>query len=175
MRVLTVDPPPAALEAVLEHRRKTGADTHDEIWEGVLHMAPAAHERHAAVQAQLTVLLYSPARTAGLSSRGEFNLGEPDNFRVPDGGLRRPEPYAVFVPTAALVFEVVSQGDETWDKLPFYAEHDVDELLIVDPDTRKVDWLGLADGQYLPIDRSGLLDLGAEQLAAQIDWPPLTD
>ena len=73
------------------------------------------------------------------------------------------------------MFEVVSPGDESWDKLLFYAEHGVDELLIVDPEARKVDWLGLAGGQYAPIDRSGLIDLDPEQLAAQIDWPPLTD
>ncbi len=173
VRVLTVDPPPAELEAVLEHRRRIGADTHDEIWDGVLHMAPAAHERHADVQAQLLELLGPLARAAGLRTRGEFNLGEPDNYRVPDGGMRRPGPQAVFLPGADLVFEVVSPGDETWDKLPFYAAHGVEELLIVDPETRKVEWLGLRDGRYLPIERSALIDLGAEQLYERLEWPEL--
>ncbi len=35
--------------------------------------------------------------------------------------------------TAALVVEIVSPGDKTWEKLPFYAAHSVDESLIVDP------------------------------------------
>ena len=39
----------------------------------------------------------------------------------------------MWLPTAALVVEVVSPGDETYDKLQFYACHNVDEVLIVDP------------------------------------------
>jgi Uma2 family endonuclease len=46
-------------------------------------------------------------------------------------------------PTAALVVEIVSPEDETWQKLPYYAAHEVDELLILDPEKRTVDWLGL--------------------------------
>jgi len=31
--------------------------------------------------------------------------------------------------------------------------------------------LGLADGEYLPIERSTLIDLGQSGLAERIDWP----
>ena len=58
-----------------------------------------------------------------------------------------------------------------WEKLPFYAAHDVNELLIVDPAERSIDWLGLNDGEYQPIERSTLIDLGPIGLAEQIDWP----
>ena len=34
-------------------------------------------------------------------------------------------------------------------------------------------WLGLEDGEYQPIERSGLVDLGAQGLAEQLDWPPI--
>jgi len=37
--------------------------------------------------------------------------------------------------TAALAIEILSPND-TWEKLPFFAVHEVDELLIVDPDER---------------------------------------
>lgn len=47
------------------------------------------------------------------------------------------------------------------------------ELLIVGPETRKIDWLGLRDGGYEPIGRSSLIDLDAEQLSELINWPPL--
>jgi len=43
-----------------------------------------------------------------------FNLGEPDNYRVPDGGLFRVAPDRMYVPTAELVVEIVSPGDGTW-------------------------------------------------------------
>ena len=71
--------------------------------------------------------------------------------------------------------EIVSPGDETWEKLPFYAAHRVDEVLIVDPQERSVSWLELAGGEYRPIERSGLVDLGAQGLAERLDWPPLAN
>jgi Uma2 family endonuclease len=74
-------------------------------------------------------------------------------------------------PTAALVVEIISPGDESWEKLLFYAAHHVDEVLIVDPDTRQVHWLGLAGDEYQPIERSALIDLGPAELAQRIDWP----
>jgi Uma2 family endonuclease len=67
--------------------------------------------------------------------------------------------------------EIVSPEDESWEKLPFCAAHGVDEVLIVDPRQRSVSWLGLKDGEYAPIERSGLVDLGAQDLAEQLDWP----
>jgi Uma2 family endonuclease len=87
------------------------------------------------------------------------------------GALHRPGAAGVWHPTAALVIEIVSPDDESWEKLPFYAAHDVDEVLIVDPEEHAVHWLGLSGGKYRPIERSGLIDLGRDQLAEQIDWP----
>jgi Uma2 family endonuclease len=71
------------------------------------------------------------------------------------------------------VIEIVSPNDETWEKLPFYAAHDVDEVPIVDPQERSVDWLALEAGEYRPVERSGLLDLSAQGLAEQLDWPAI--
>ncbi len=169
-----LDPPPVELQAILERRRRLDLDRHDEMWEGVLHMAPAPHDAHADVQHQLAVLLDAPARRAGLRPLigGEFNIGEPENYRVPDGGLLRGRQAATWHPTAALAVEVVSPGDESRAKLPFYAAHDVDEVLIVNPATRTCDWLALKDGEYRPIERSGLIDIGASDLVERIDWPP---
>jgi len=67
--------------------------------------------------------------------------------------------------------EIVSPGDESWQKLPFYAAHGVDELLIVDPAAHSVDWLALRAGEYRPIERSELIDMGAAELPERIDWP----
>ena len=61
--------------------------------------------------------------------------------------------------------------DESLQKLPFFAAHDVDEVLLVDPAERTVTWLGLREGAYEPIERSALIELGPAELAAQIDWP----
>jgi Uma2 family endonuclease len=69
------------------------------------------------------------------------------------------------------VIEIVSPEDESWQKLPFYAAHAVDEVLIVDPQERSVHWLGLAEGEYREVERSGLIELGPGELAERIDWP----
>lgn len=171
MRTVVLGQPPPELQALIKKRQSLGLDRFDEIWEGEYHMAPAAHFWHGYVDDQVAVLLAPLAEQAGLVRTGEFNLGEPDNFRVPDRGLHRSVISAVFVPTAALVVEILSPDDETWQKLDFYAAHAVEELLIVDPRDRSVTWLKLSDDRYVPTDRSDLLGIGPEELAAQIDWP----
>jgi Uma2 family endonuclease len=173
MRTLLPDPPPAELQALLERRRRLGQDRKDEVWEGVLHMVPAPGHRHADLAQQLAVILDAPTRAAGLQPTiAEFNLGNSqDDFRVPDGGLHRPGAAEMWHPTAALVLEILSPGDEAWEKLPFYAVHHVDEVLIVDPDTQQIHWLGLTAARYEPIERSTLIELGPTELAQRIDWP----
>ena len=172
MPTLVRDPQPVEFEQLLERRRKLGQDLLDEVWEGVYHMNPAPAGRHAQLVQQLAELLGPPARGVGLAPMlSIFNIGEQDNFRVPDGCLHRERADRVFYATAALVVEVVSPGDKTWDKLDFYAAHNVDELLIVDPAKRPVDWLSLSGGQYEPVERSGLIDCGPDELTERIDWP----
>jgi Uma2 family endonuclease len=172
MPTLVRDPQPAEFEALLERRRRLGQDLFDEVWEGVLHMNPAPSGMHARIEAQLLAILQGLAGAAGPTVVGQFNLGADEHdYRVPDGGLHRDFTDRVFYPTAALVIEIVSAGDETWEKLEFYARRGVDELLIVDPQDRTVSWLGLDAGEYKHLKRSRLIELGAAQLAELIDWP----
>ena len=171
MRVLTADPPPPQVEAYLEHRRHTGADRRDEIWDGVLHMAPAPQRRHGAMLMRLASVLQPFADATQLELIADFNLGEELDYRIPDAGLLRPGANAVFLPSAAMAVEIVSPGDETSEKLPFYAAHDVDEVLILDPEARTVHWLALTGDEYQPVQRSGLIDLGPGQLSQLIAWP----
>ncbi len=173
MRTVVLDPPTAGLEELLERRRRSGLERLDEVWEGVLHMVPTPNDAHADIAHQLGRLLDAPARAAGLfPTMHEFNLGDSkDDFRVPDGGLHRARRWGTWEHTAPLVVEIVSPDDETWQKLPFYAAHAVDEVLIVDPRKRIVRWLGLRDGEYEPIEHSAVIDLGPGDLAERIDWP----
>jgi len=173
MATLVLDPYAYELEALKERRRVSGLDRLDEVWEGVLHMVPARNYGHARLTQQLAEILGSLARDADLeAAMGEFNLGDSiDDFRVPDGGLHRPGTSGVWLHTAALVVEIVSLGDETWQKLPFYGAHEVDEVLILDPEEQAVHWLGLDGNEYRPIERSDLIDLGRDELAKQIAWP----
>lgn len=151
MATMVLDPYAYELDALKERRRISGLDRLDEVWEGVLHMVPPPNYEHARLTQHLAVILGPLACEAGLeAAMGEFNLGDSiDDFRVPDGGLHRPGTEGVWLHTAALAVEIISPGDETWQKLPFYAAHKVDELLILDPDEHAVYWLGLSDDEYL--------------------------
>lgn len=173
MPTLVRDPAPVEFQALLKQRRRLGQDLLDEVWEGVYHMNPAPAGRHARIVQQLALLLDEPAREAGLVAMiSIFNLGEPGDFRVPDGGVHRDPTDRVYYPTVALVVEVVSPDDDTWKKRGFYAAHGVDELLIADPQERRVHWLALTPtGEYRPVERSGLIQLAPGELAGRLDWP----
>jgi Uma2 family endonuclease len=171
MRTVVLGPRPPEFEALLEQRHALGQDLYDEVWEGEYHLAPAPHPFHGYLDGQLAVALHPLARQARLVDTGPFNLGSPDDYRVPDRGLHRGLPTTTFVPTAAIVIEIVSPDDETWDKIDFYAAHSVDELLIVDPRKRSVTWLVLEAGRYAERDSSSLLRVSSDELSGQIDWP----
>lgn len=174
VRTLVLDPDSAGMGELLERRRRSGLDRLDEIWEGVYHMVPAPSHAHASIEAQLMRILGPAADAAGLEPTGQCNIGQDEgDFRVPDGALHRPGASGTWHPTAAMAIEVVSPGDESLEKLPFYAAHEVDEVLIVDPERRFVSWLALRDGEYRPVQRSGLVDLGPGELAQQMRWPAL--
>jgi Uma2 family endonuclease len=169
---LVRDPQPAEFVALLERRHRLGQDLFDEVWDGVYHMNPAPSYEHQRISQQLAELLGPLARAAGLESViGGVNIGTEADYRIPDGGLHRPGAGGIWLPTAALVIEIVSPDDQTWDKLPFYAAHKVDELLIIDPAEHQVHWLALADGEYRPVEPSRLIDLSAPELAERLEWP----
>jgi Uma2 family endonuclease len=172
VRTLILDPGPAQLQELLDRRRRNGADRHDEVWQGVHHKVPAPGASHSLIAQHLAILLDAPARAAGLVVTVDFNLGAEHDYRVPDLGIHRGRPRGRWIPTAAAAVEILSPQDETWDKLPFYAAHGLDELIIVDPSAHRVDWRALRNSQYVPIEHSGLLDLDGPRLSAQIDWPP---
>ena len=171
MRTLVLDPTPPEVVALLERRRAFGQDGYDEVWDGVYHMVPAAHSRHAKVQADLLAILRSYASAAGFVVYGPFNLGDEQNFRVPDGGVFRTDPDAVYVPTAAIVVEVLSPGDETYEKFGFYAAHGVEEILVADPRAHTVRCWQRQGDQYEEYDHCALLGVYAAELVHRIAWP----
>lgn len=170
MSTLFVHPEPV-VEQWLERRRRLGQDRRDEVWEGVYHVAPYEHSRKGSVTTELSYVLRDPARRAGLTPLGTFNLGEPRDFRIPDLGWRRGPADALYVPDAALVIEVLSPGDESWAKLAFYATRGVEEAWMVDPLARSVQVLQLENGNYAEWPDSALLGLAATWVVEHVDWP----
>ena len=128
---------------------------------------------------ELAAVLRRYGRPRGLVGSGPFNLGESDDYRVPDRGLHRARSADVWEATAAMVVEIVSPGDETFEKFGFYAAHGVDEVLVADSVSRVVRvWplaLAAEDGaavEYEETGASALLDVTAAELTSAIDWPP---
>lgn len=165
----------AELEQLIAHRRALGLDGFDEVWEGEYHVAPHAHTDHGIISDELAVVLRPFAQRAGLIGSDAFNLGEPTDFRVPDRGYHRHRPGTLYAATAAVVVEIVSPDDETFAKLPFYAAHGVEEVLVALPDERQVRCYDLTSGVPVRTDASRVLGLTMDELTAAISWPGSTD
>jgi len=174
MRTVVLGEPPAPLRTWLERRRALGLDRFDEMWEGEYHVAPEAHGRHGDVDNQLAGLLRPRAGAAGLWGSGPLNLGSPDDYRVPDQAYLRRRATEVWNPSAAVVVEILSPGDESYAKLGFYHQLGVEEVLIVDPLRRAVEWYRRTGKSFERAGASDLLSVTEAALAAEIDWPPAT-
>ncbi|HUR74904.1 MAG TPA: Uma2 family endonuclease [Sporichthya sp.] len=171
MKTVVVGPRPPEIEALIERRRALGQDRFDEVWDGDYHMNPVPHVWHGYVDAKIASLLLPYAEAANLIAITQVNIGLPGNFRAPDGAYLRTLPDAVWLPTAAIVVEVLSPDDETWEKLPFYFQHRVDEICVADPRARTVQWFVRGADAFVEADASPLLGVAVAALAAQIAWP----
>jgi Uma2 family endonuclease len=94
--------------------------------------------------------------------------GWPDNYRIPDLVLLTPDRFAIdhdayFEGAPTVVVEIRSPGDETMEKLPFYARLGVPEVWLIDRDSRRPEVLVLHAGQYQqqPPTADGWLDSAA--------------
>jgi len=88
MRAVLLEVP----EAMLDERRRLGADKRDEMWDGVLHMVPPAGGPHQEFAGELFLVLAPLAKRRGLRPYYETGLFRADkNYRVPDQLYCRPE------------------------------------------------------------------------------------
>lgn len=149
MRAVLLSVPPE----MLEERRRLGIDGRDEMWDGVVHMVPPAGDAQQEVQADLFHVLYTLARRRGLLPRFETGLYRTTtDYKVPDQLFCRPDQRSERgAEGAELVVEVRSPGDETYDKIDWYAALGVREMLIVHPDGRRFELLRNVGGRLLPV------------------------
>ena len=92
MRTVVLGERPAELEALIEKRRRLGWTVMTRSGTGCTSWRPHAHSDHGIVEQSLRGALFGRARAAGLIPGSSFSVGEPDGFRVPDGGYRRERP-----------------------------------------------------------------------------------
>lgn len=136
-------------EVMLAERHRLGLDRRDEVWEGVYHMVPPAGYWHQRLGTELVLLLGPLVRENGLEVAYEVGVIAPgvadwSDFKVPDLVVARPEYRSErgVEGRAELVVEIRSPGDETFEKVGWYGRVGVQELLVIDRDTKQVrQWL----------------------------------
>ena len=170
MQTVVLGDPPPLLASLIADRKRLGLDRHDEVWQGEYHIAPAASYAHGRAEAILASLLRPIAIERDLEIGMAFNLGTLGNFRVPDMGVHRGHPSGAWLPTAAIVVEVRSPDDETYDKFAFYFENGVEEVLVVDLASHGVSWFVRGEHGYLEAISSRVLGLSAGDVRDELGW-----
>jgi Uma2 family endonuclease len=145
-------------EHILEWRRRTGADRWDEMWEGVLHMAPSPNRDHQDFELALAMWLrLNWAEPRGCRVYHQINISEPgtwpNNYRIPDLVLLTPERFHIdcneyFDGGPDAVVEIYSPGDESYEKFPFYAAVGVREVFVIDRDSKEPELYEIVGGEF---------------------------
>ncbi|MGE0606614.1 MAG: Uma2 family endonuclease [Pirellulales bacterium] len=141
---------PVVSDSFLEWRRSTGAGQWDEMWEGVLHMAPSPNRSHQDFEGWLEFWLrmHWVPRFGGRVYHQINVTPSADNwrknYRVPDLVLLTPDRFHIdhnefFCGPPAAVVEIHSLGDESYDKLPFYFSLGEPEVWIAARDTWRME------------------------------------
>lgn len=156
---------PAGSPSDLARSRPRGLAPRDEVWEGELHMVPPPHGDHGRLNDHLALFFlphweqlglgvtYSEAgvRRPGSGQIGVLGESVPADYRTPDRSFLCSERQDRFqggwiVGGPDVVLEIVSPGDETRARLPFYRDVGVREVILIDRDTRRVEVLRPSDG-----------------------------
>lgn len=139
MKAVILDMP----QAWLDERHRLDLDRQDEMWDGVLHIVPPASSEHGERGGHLIAVLLPVAARRGLRGFVEPGIFDPavqgmTNYRVADLAFARSEHVTSrgIEGRAALVVEILSPSDESYDKLGFYRLVGVEELLYVNPISR---------------------------------------
>lgn len=165
--------PPAAVDALIEDRRRTGIDRFDEVWEGVYVVNPPPSFRHSTIAGLILDLLRPHAEARGLVVRREVGIGRPDDHRIPDvvvAATADLDEAGHYLLTAAIAVEVLSPNERI-DKQPFYLAHGVTEVIVVDPATGTVELYAVApdSARYQPVTASDVLPVGLADVAGVLD------
>ncbi|WP_380162361.1 Uma2 family endonuclease [Kineococcus sp. R86509] len=145
-------------------------DARDEVWNGVHHVVPYARASRGALSHRLGARLHDRAEARGLVTLGEFNLGTEGDYRIPDmawiaTGLAADQP-GLYVPTVDVVVEMVSPGDDTEEKIPWYLGRAVREVWKITPAAETVEVVGSGG----PRPRSDVFDLSAADIRGLLGW-----
>jgi Uma2 family endonuclease len=165
MAVLVFDP--KVEERLKEERQASGADRYDEVWEGVYMMAPLADNEHQELQLSLGAVFQFAIVWAGLgraqagANVSDREQGWEHDYRIPDvvvvlPGSRARDCGTHWCGGPDFATEIASPGDRSRDKLDFYAQIGVRELLLIGRDPWELELFRLNNRRLELIGRSDL-------------------
>jgi Uma2 family endonuclease len=165
MPVLVTDP--ALARELREKRDRDHPESRDEVWEGVLVMAPLANNAHQTVVMDLAYAFSSVVnRNSGDIVHPGANVSDSDadwlnNYRIPDVVVYLASNPAKNCDThwlggPDLAVEITSPGEDPRQKLDFYAKINTREVLIVDRAPWSVELYRLQDGKLALVGKSDL-------------------
>ena len=134
---------PALQKGLIAHRRRTGADRFDEVWDGVYMMSPLANNEHQEIATGISTVLGVAVQWPGLGkvhqgvNVSDRRKGWKKNYRCPDVAAYLNETKAVncrsfWLGGPDFGVEIISPHDRSREKLDFYAHVGTRELLLVD-------------------------------------------
>jgi Uma2 family endonuclease len=130
---------------ILAARLGSDGDQYDEVWEGVYIVTPLPNNDHQVLVGEFTSILGETVKRLRMGqvlpgvNLSDRNQGWKDNYREPDVavflcGGRAIDRGTHWQGAADFLVEIISPGERTRDKIPFYSSIGVVELLIVDRD-----------------------------------------
>ena len=139
----------APFKALIQRRRKLGQDRKDEVWDGVYVILPDPTNEHQELVGNLdsiarqVVVSVGTGRVFPGANVSDRRRGWKKNFRVPDlvvvlSGGRAVDCGTHWMGGPDFLIEIQSPGDDTDEKIPFYGQLGVHELLIIHRDTRRL-------------------------------------
>jgi len=165
MAIMVLDP--YVEEQILAERTGSDGDQYDEVWEGVYVMTPLPNNDHQVLVGEFAFVLGEAVGRVGLGQVFPgVNLSDRDegwgkNFREPDVAVFLRDGRAIDRGThwqgaADFLVEIISPGERTREKIPFYSSIGVVELLIVDRDPWSLELYRHENGQLTKVGQSTL-------------------
>ena len=158
------------LLARIEQRHATGLDLWDVWWVGVYGIVTAPTREHQRLLKTLVNLLDTRIADPASEVLPDINIGlDKQDARVPDIAVLKVDVQLTspaFVETAEMVVEILSPGERSSEKLPFYARWGVGEYVEIDLAHRTVQMLRNQDDRWLPIERCQVVDLSLDEVLA---------
>ena len=165
MAVMVLDP--YVEQQVLAQRAGSDGDQYDEVWEGVYVVTPLPNNEHQELVGELVSVLGEAVARPGLGcvfpgvNLSDREKGWEQNYREPDVAVFLRDGRAIDCGThwrgaADFLVEIISPGERTREKLPFYSSIGVVELLIIDRDPWTLELYRHQDGQLTQVGQSTL-------------------